>query len=572
MSHKRAREIKALANLPGRLKCTFCLLILLAALPAADCAQPGQTNATIELQIIALNDFHGQLEPPRGAVTLYYNSTGKPFRVDCGGIEYLATQVRGLQATNPHTIVVSAGDIIGASPLVSAIFHDEPTVEALSLAGLAYSAVGNHEFDDGVEELKRLQYGCCNQTDGCQDGDRFVGAGFRFLAANVIDEKTGKTLFPPYEVRYIEGIPVAFIGIALEDTPIIVSRSSIAGLKFLDEADSINTIVQELKQRGVLAIVVLIHNGGEQRGLPSESVGFSGPIEDIVNRSDDEVDLFITGHTHDAYVSRIDGRLVTQAGTQGKLLTDIDLVISRDNGQVISARAKNVATARDVPADPASSMILEKYSRLAEPLAERVVGSINASITRSARASGESALGDLIADSQLHATSEKEGAVAAFTNPGGIRADLIYNSIQSNGLADNVTYEEAFDVQRFGNNLVTMNLFGSQIDALLEQQFNGSDCILQVSRGFEYTWNSSRPAGQRVEEGSIKINKTPVDPDTSYRITVNSFLADGGDNFTVLRSGTDRVYGMVDLDALVRYLKAFSPISPGQTDRIKVVR
>lgn len=553
---------------PKFIGCLAALVFISILNPIAVSANA--TNGIVEVQIVAFNDLNGQLEPPSGNLVLYYNKTGKPFGVPVGGIEYLATQIKGLEATNPNTIIVSAGNNIGASPLVSALFHDEPTIEILSEMGLEFSAVGNHEFDDGVDELERMQYGCCNRTDGCQDGDRFVGAGFHYLTANVVNETAGKTLFPPYEIQYIQGIPVAFVGISLKDTPTITLNSGVKDLKFLDEADSINAIVRELKQKGVRAIVVLIHNGGYQNGLPSEGIGFSGPILDTLNRTDSEVDVFITGHTHEPYIATIDGRLVTQADWQGRMLTDIDLILSRETGDVIEARAKNVAVTRDVPKDPDVSEIVEKYTRLASPLANRAIGSITSDITRKARASGESALGDVIADAQLYVTSRTESAVAAFMNPGGIRADLQYKA--SGGGSGNVTYAEAFGVQPFRNTLITMNLTGSQIDSLLEQQFDnpspGEDRILQVSKGFAYTWNSRMPVGHRVDINSIKIDGTPIDANSAYRITVNNFLADGGDNFTVLKGGTDRIYGAVDLNALVEYFKAFSPVSPGPVDRI----
>jgi len=541
---------------------------------AAATAAVNSTEESVEVQIIALNDLHGQLEPPSGSVTLYYNKTGNPYQAQVGGIEYLATQVKGLKATNPNTVIVSAGDNIGASTLLSSLFHEEPTIEALSQIGLEYSAVGNHEFDNGVEELARMQYGGCNRTDGCRDGKRFAGAGFRYMTANVVNESTGKTLFPPYQIQDIQGIPVAFIGVALKDTPSIALSSEIAGLKFLDEADCINAAVRELKQKGVKAIVVLLHDGGYQSGLPDESLNLRGDFLDVINRTDDEVDIFVTGHSHQAYISRVDGRLVTQADWKGHFLTDIDLTLSKETGDVVAAQAKNVAVTRSVPKDPDISKMVERYSALAAPLAEKAIGSIKSSIIKDAKTSGESALGDVIADAQLYATAETERAVAAFMNPGGIRSDLIYNS-SDKGLPENVTYADAFSVQPFSNTLVTMNLTGSQIDKLLEQQFDnpqaGENRILQVSRGFAYTWSQSAPTGGKVDINSIKIEGIPINANSSYRITVNNFLADGGDNFEVLTAGTNPIYGAVDLEALVEYFKAFSPISPGPMDRIKVM-
>lgn len=561
---------------PGLSLVKWSLLIatlLVLGTSIATSASLNSTVETVELQIVALNDFHGQIEPPSGSQTLYYNTTNYPFKAEVGGASYLATQIKALKATNPNTIIVSAGDCIGASPLVSALFHDEPTIEALSEIGLEYSAVGNHEFDKGVPELQRMQYGCCHQVDGCQDKDRFVGAGYYYLTANVVNSSTNNTLFPPYMIREIEGIPVAFIGVSLKDTPAIVAPSNVRGLAFLDEADSINAAVRELKEKGIKTIIVLIHDGGQQDGLPSESKNFRGSIIDVVKRCDKEVDVFVTGHTHQYYVSTIDGRIVTQADYQGKFLTDIDLVISKETGDVLLARAKNVAVTRDVPKDADVSEIVEKYSTLAKPLTQKVIGSITADISKTPSNSGESALGDVIADTQLYSASQ-EGALVAFMNPGGIRTDLIYKASQSEG-PGNVTYGEAFSVQPFSNSIFAVNLTGSQIDELLEEQFDnpspGTNSILQVSRGFNYTWNQSAPPGQKVDINSIKINGKTIDPKGSYRVAANGFLAEGGDNFTVFSAGKNKVCGIGDVDAFIEYFQAFSPVLPGQMDRIVVI-
>ena len=508
---------------------------------------PIPNEDTVELQIVAFNDFHGRLEQS----------------------PYLATQMKALKATNPNTIIASAGDCIGASEPDSASFHDEPTIEALSMIGLDYSAVGNHEFDKGVSELQRMQYGCCHKVDGCQDGDRFVGAGFNYLAANVFNKSTNKTLFPPYRIKEIEGIPVAFIGISLKDTPSIVASSDIRGLEFRDEADSINAVVRELKEMGIETIIVLIHDGGEHGGLSGESMNSSGSkaIIDIVKRSSKEVDVFVTGHTHEAYISTIDGRVVTQAGKYGEFLTDIDLVISKETGDVLSAGAKNVAVTRDVPKDADISEIAEKYSLLNARKFQEIIGSVTADILKTPNGSGESALGDVIADTMLYATREN-GTKVALMNIGGIRDNLSYNASKNEGLG-NVTYEEAFKVLPFGNSITTMNLTGRQIDELLEKQFENpkpkENNILQVSRGFNYTWNRSAPLGQKVGINSIKVNGKSIDPEGRYRIATNNFLANGGDNFTIFKAGEDRVGRWIgDLDAFIEYFKNFSPVSPGR--------
>ena len=550
-----------------RIKRPFFLLltgmILLLSVASAAAAKP----TTVNLQILGVNDFHGNLEPPAG-------SAGRIGTIDAGGVEYLATHIDQLRATNPNTVVVSAGDLIGASPLISALFHDEPTIEAFNLIGLDYNAVGNHEFDEGAAELVRMQEGGCHPVDGCQDGDPFEGADFQFLAANVVWEKNNKTLFPAYKVRSFGGAKVAFIGMTLEGTPTIVTPSGVAGLKFLDEADTVNALVPQLKAKGINTIVVLIHEGGFPSGGYNECPGISGPIVDIVNRTDDEVDLFISGHTHQGYNCVIDGRVVTSAASFGRLVTDIDLTIDLKTGQPTSIKANNLIVNRDVPKSSLLTALVDKYRTLVTPLANRVIGSITADITRTNNAAGESALGDVIADAQLEATAPVGfgEAVVAFMNPGGIRTDLSFNQISGGEQPGEVTYGESFNVQPFGNSLVTMSLTGTQIDMLLEQQFDnpaiGSNRILQVSNGFTYIWSASAPTGSKVDIASIQISGVPINPNAAYRVTVNSFLADGGDNFAVLRDGTNRLGGDVDTDALEAYFKAHSPVAPGPQNRI----
>ncbi len=524
---------------------------------------------TVTVQILALNDFHGNLEPPAG-------SSGRIGSINAGGVEYLATHIANLRAQNPNTVVVSAGDLIGASPLISALFHDEPTIEAFNLIGLDYNAVGNHEFDEGAAELLRMQNGGCHPTDGCLDGDGFAGADFQFLAANVIYSDSGKTIFRPVAIENFRGTKVAFIGMTLEGTPTIVTPSGVAGLTFLDEADAANVYVQELKRRGVETIVILLHEGGAQAGGDYNScVGISGPIVDIVNRLDDSVDAVISGHTHNAYNCVIDGKLVTSAASFGRLVTKVDLTIDRKSGDVVEMQADNKIVTRDVPKAALLTALVERYGTLAAPFANRIVGTITADILRAANAAGESALGDVIADSQLDATDDPGfgDAVVAFMNPGGIRADLAYNNSTAGEAPGEITYNEIFTVQPFGNSLVTMSLTGAQIDTLLEQQFDnpapGQSRILQVSNGFTYTWSQSAPPGNKVS--NLMLNGVAIDPTATYRVTVNSFLADGGDNFVVLKEGTNRLGGALDLDALEAYFVANSPVAPGPQNRITVV-
>jgi 5'-nucleotidase len=530
----------------------------------------------VEVQILGLNDFHGNLDPPSGSSGLI---EGTP----AGGAAYLATHVAALEATNPrNTVVVSAGDLVGASPLLSALFHDEPTVEAMNEIGLDINAVGNHEFDEGTDELLRLQEGGCHPVDGCLDGDGFAGADFRFLAANVVSQQTGDPLFPPYTVeRFDAGTKVAFIGMTLEGTPTIVTPEGVAGFDFLDEADTANALVRHLERQGIKNIVVLLHEGGVATGGGYNGCdGISGPIVDIVERLDDQVDAVISGHTHQAYNCVIDDIPVTSASSFGRLVTDIDLSIDRRTKKITSISVDNKIVTRDVDAAAPITALIDRYRAISDPLANRVIGAITADITRAQNAAGESALGDVIADSQLAATAPAGlgGAQAAFMNPGGIRADLTYAASGAEG-DGNVTYAEAFTVQPFGNSLVTMTLTGAQIELMLEQQFCGTNAgaarVLQPSAGFAYTWDAAATGeadcavADAVDPATITLGGATVDPAASYRVTVNSFLASGGDGFAVLNEGTDRLGGAVDLDALEDYLTAApGGVAPGPQDRI----
>jgi 5'-nucleotidase len=559
------------------------LLVIAGALVA--CGRPpwpgggggGHDRPPVEVQILGLNDFHGNLEPPAG-------SGGRIEGIDAGGAAYLATHVANLEATNPeNTVVVSAGDLIGASPLLSALFHDEPTIEAMNEIGLDVNAVGNHEFDEGTDELLRMQEGGCHPVDGCLDGDDFAGADFEFLAANVVSQDTGDTLFPAYTVRRFEAnTKVAFIGMTLEGTPLIVTPEGVAGFDFLDEADTANAVVRHLERQGIDNIVVLLHEGGVQAtgGTYNGCTGISGPIVDIVERLDDQVDAVISGHTHQAYNCVIDGIPVTSAASAGRLVTDMDLTIDRRSKDITAITVNNNIVTRDVALAGPITALIDRYKVLSDPLADRVIGNITADITRATTPAGESALGDVIADSQLAATTPAElgGAQIAFMNPGGIRADLLFapSGAEAPGA---VTYEEAFTVQPFGNSLVSMTLTGAQIERVLEQQFCGPNAtankVLQPSAGFAYTWNAAGigaadcAIANAVDPATITLNGVPVDPATSYRVTVNSFLATGGDGFSALNEGTDRVGGAVDLDALEDYLTATpGGVAPGPRDRI----
>ena len=524
--------------------------------------------APVDLRILAINDFHGYLRPPSGGIRISDpDDVTRKIAVPAGGAEHMATLVKELRRGRKNTIFVAAGDLIGASPFLSAMFHDEPTVESLSMMGLELASVGNHEFDEGKAELKRMQNGGCHPVDGCQGPHAFLGAKFHYLAASTIEKDTGKTIFPPYEIRQFDGIPVGFIGLTLKGTPDIISPTSAAGLEFRDEADTVNASVAELKARGVEAIVVLIHEGGFPIGDYNECPGISGAIVEITKKFDSAVDVVVSGHTHQAYVCQIDGRLVTSGDKYGTLVTAIDLKLDPKTRDVVSARADNVIVrSNSLPKDARQTALIEAYDKVSAPIANRRAGSITETLSRVPGAAGESALGDIIADAQLAATKAdgNGGAVIAFTNPGGIRTDIVRKEDGA------VTYAELFASQPFRNQLVTLSLTGGQIRNMLEQQWLDPrrPRILQVSKGFRYTWDAAKPYGEHVIAASISLNGELVDPLRSYRVTVNNYLSVGGDGFTVLKEGTAQRFGVFDADALYTYFQANSPIAPVATERI----
>lgn len=550
-------------------------------------------------QFLSYNDFHGAIDPPGGSGAAV---NGTP----AGGVEYLATYLRKLRseaaAEGRQTLTVGAGDLIGATPLVSAAFHDEPTIELMNEVGLQVSSVGNHEFDEGVAELLRMDRGGCHPVDGCQDGDGFKGAKFTYLAANTINKKTGLPILPPIDIRFVKGQPVGFVGLTLEGTAGIVNPAGIKDVRFANEVETANKWGSLLKLFGVKAQVLLVHQGGQQSAseqVPVPGVddcnNFSGPIVDIVKGLNPEFNLVVSGHTHRFYSCTLPNSkgtsVVTSAGTNGQLVTDIDYSIDRRTGRFAEVTAKNVVVENGVSdgkggwlkdaagvylknpdtVDPKAKKVADKYRTAVAPIANRVVGTITGDIVRTAGANGESPLGDVIADAQL-AWTQSNNAQLVLMNPGGIRADFDAEASGGGEPDGKVTYGEAFTVQPFNNLVVTQTLTGALLKDVLEQQFVGfggqtTQKILQVSKGLTYTWTSTAPAGSKVS--ALALNGTPIDPAATYRVTTNDFLANGGDGFTKLTGGTDRTTAPgFDIDALVGYLGAGAPVAPGSADRI----
>jgi 5'-nucleotidase len=565
-----ARSLAVKASLLG----IAILALASTAAPLTAMANGGPKG--VNVQLLAINDFHGNLQPPSG-------SSGRVGATDAGGVEYLATTIKQLKAANPkHTIEVAAGDLIGGSPLLSAAFHDEPAIESMNKLGLDVSAVGNHEFDEGVTELLRMQNGGCHPVDGCQDGDGFKGAKFQYLAANVVKKTNDKPILPPYMIEKRGGVKVGFIGLTLEGTPNIVSANGIQTVNFLDEATTINHYATVLRNKGVHTIVVLMHEGGAQSVALSESTintctGMSGAVVPIVAALDDEVDMVISAHTHQAYNCMLPNAAnrdipVSSASSFGRLVTDIDMSIDKHTDQPTAITVNNIIVARTVTPDPAQTALINKYNTAIAPIANAVVGDVTADITNTNNAAGESALGDVIGDAQL-AYTQAAGAQLAFMNPGGIRASLTYAFTYGAEAPGEITYGEAFSVQPFNNLVVTQDMTGAQIKDALEQSFIGcfgrtqATVILQVSSTFTYSYDSTQACGSRIT--SMLLNGSPIVPGTTYTVAMNNFLADGGDSFPGMKLGTNRVYAPgFDVDALTNYLGANSPVAPGPQNRI----
>jgi 5'-nucleotidase len=533
------------------------------------------------VRILSVNDFHGNLEPPTGSSGTITLSDGTT-KVLAGGAAYLATAVKAARSEVRNSMLVAAGDLIGASPLASALFHDEPTIDFFNYLKLQASAVGNHEFDEGFAELKRMQTGGCHPVDGCQFEPTFRGADFPYLGSNVYYEKNNRLAMKPFTVRIVGGVPIGIIGATLEGVPDVVTPTAIAGLKFGDEAAAINRTSKLLSRVGIKVQIVVMHQGdnvgtGPGHG-PNDCADVTGPASDIAEKVSPAVDAIFTGHSHLGYnCMRPDPagnlRPVTQGSSFGRLLTVADFSIDPRTHDVIRSATKveNRIVVRSVTPDAGAQAIVDSAVTKSAPIANRQVGTITTDITRAAGASGESALGDVIADAQLAATTGN-GAVVAITNPGGIRTDLTYASSPAGEGDGVVTYGEAFAVQPFSNIMQTITLTGADLDAVLEQQYSGANQtvakVLQISASMHYTLTPANAPGDKIS--NITINGVAVDPAAGYRVSVNNFLAAGGDGFGAFTNGTDLTGGPVDVDAFTAYLTAHSPVAPPPLDRITV--
>jgi 5'-nucleotidase len=539
----------------------------------------------LSLQILAINDYHGHLED---------STPGTVAGAAAGGSEYLATKLSQLRAGHQYSLTVAAGDLIGGSPAFSGLFHDEPSVESLNAMKLDVSSVGNHEFDEGVTELLRMQNGGCHPVDGCYfPGSPYAGADFPWLAANVVSETTGKTVLPPYWIKTVDGVKVGFIGMTLEATDTLVAKSGILGWDFKDEVTTANALVPTMKAQGAETIIVLLHEGGSQTPPPGDvdaCVGISGPIVAINSALDPEIDAVITGHTHLPYNCMLpdpagNDRFVTSAYSYGRVITELNLVIDPSTGEVrrdLSSSRNHAVIQSSLTKHPAITAIIDKWRPLFLAAGSKPVGSITADINRGGTPPGtdrgvESPAGNLVADAQAWATSAN-GAQVAFMNPGGVRSDLTYAQSQVPPEGDGVvTFAEATTFQPFHNSLVTIPMTGAQIVDVLEEQCQpiGSSrpfLHLGVSDGFTYDLSKTIAGGNctSVSVTNVKLNGMALNPAATYQVTVNNFLADGGDNFTTFATipSSSRIDGGDDLEALINYLGTFGPVAPPPTNRV----
>ncbi|MDN4074330.1 bifunctional metallophosphatase/5'-nucleotidase [Fictibacillus terranigra] len=507
---------------------------------AMDTANAAKTPKNVNVQLLGINDFHGQLDT--------YNT-----KLNAGGAEYLAAYLKQREATNPeNTLKVHAGDAVGASSPVSALLQDEPTIDFLNETGFDVGTVGNHEFDEGVQEMLRLINGGSHPKTVDKYGE-FEGADFPYVAANVINKETNKPVLPPYVIKKVGGVPIGFIGVALSDTPSVVMPSGVEGVEFTDETQAINKYAAELKAKGVKSIVVLAHNPSTSNADGSNP---SGELVDIAKGVDDEVDVLFGGHNHALTNATVDNKLLVQSYSYGTAFSDVDLVINPLTKDIVQKKAEIVTTYRDkIEPDAQIKKLVDKYTADVAPILNEKIGTTPSPISKEQNADGESAMGNMIADSMKAQT----GTDFAFMNPGGIRADID---------AGDILWKEAFTVQPFGNDLVKMELTGDQVKSLFNDQWaNGSSGkILQIS-GLKVKYDDSKPAGEKVVEITLP-DGTPLDPSKTYTATVNSFMASGGDGYTTLKDGQNKVVDIVDLDALVKYIKSKGEVNPSIDGRI----
>ncbi|MER5425451.1 bifunctional metallophosphatase/5'-nucleotidase [Streptosporangium roseum] len=585
-----------------------CVLAGAGLVLAMGPAEAGNKSATtVPVRLLSLNDFHGNLEPPTGSSGRMVDENGTT--VEAGGAAYAATHLK--QLSDKNTLKVAQGDLIGATPLISAAYHDEPSVEFLGKIGVTASAVGNHEFDEGYAELRRIMRGGCHPVDGCSPAGAWKGADYTYLGANVIFKRPdasaerealaalggqntgslrgllkdyGIPALPPVTVRWMNGVPIGFIGLVTGSTPNIVTSEGIKDLEFIDEVKAANVASKLLKLVGVKAQVVLVHEGDQVTAgqSPDACSAQPGAGNRIATQVDAEIDMILSGHSHQAYLCTVSDpeggtRLYSQGGSFGRVITKIDFQVDARTRDVVrsSVVADNQVVTRTVTPDPEISAFVQTWKDRVAPVANKPIGRITADITNTASPSGESSLGNLIADGQLAATKTGGNAQLALMNPGGVRASLTYAGSPAGEGDGVVTYGEAFTVQPFNNLMQVVTLTGAQLKTLLEQQFTGGPNaqpftkILQPSSNLTYTYSAGAAWGSKVS--NLKIDGLDVTDGQSIRVAANNFLVGGGDAFLAFKDSTDLWSGPLDIDAFAAHLAANPSITPPVPNHITVI-
>lgn len=554
----------------------FSLIIFLAG-----CATPlrapqppfVESPSKIELSIFSINDFHGHIQPKSPiplSPRLPDPQSGELKAQAAGGVAYLATVLDKLRVQRKNQVFVAAGDLVGASPQMSSLLKDEPTVSALGELGLAASSLGNHDLDAGLPELLRKTRGECAST-GCV-WPEFKGASFPYLAANMFETQTGKRVLPSHTLKDIGGLKVAFVGAVTRDTPKVIMPKSIVGLRFADEVETLNALVPELRAAGAQVLVAIMHEGAMYDGGANDPSytcpGLKGRGVDIARQLDPAYAIIISGHTHQAYTCKIDGRLMVQAGSFGGWLTESRLTLDA-TGKVLDAQAINHPVLQGLYApNPAFVALVARAAALTTAARNKPVADLPRGATRMATAPfGDTTLGNLVADAHL-AFAKKRGAVdIGITNSGGIRADLTVEPGRTTTLSD------LFAIQPFTNELIALTLTGTQLQELIRRQLNSrranGPATLQVSHNLRYQW-SQAPGAEPVLE-SVTVDGKPLELTRDYRIVANNFTAEGGNDLNMMKQGRDRAVVGMDIDAFEEWLRdnprAMDQIEPGRIVR-----
>ncbi|WP_162254448.1 bifunctional UDP-sugar hydrolase/5'-nucleotidase [Pelomonas sp. Root1444] len=557
---------------PFRIATRPMLGALIAALLAGCATQ--QAGKTSELTLLSINDFHGNIQPAKPTPLmprLPDPATGEVKPQPAGGVAYLATALAQLKAKNPDALVVAGGDLIGASPLISNLLRDEPTLAALSGFGISASALGNHELDAGLPELLRQARGECGPNGCLWPG--YKGPGFPYLGANVLDANTGKPLLPTHVIQQAGRLKVAVAGVATKDTPSVIVARAIQGIRFADEADTLNALVPQLKAAGAQVLVAVMHEGGVQaQGASANDPSYACPtltgrVQDIAKRLDPAYAVIIGGHTHQAYTCKINGRLVVQAGSYGGWITETHLKLDAD-GRVLDAQAVNHPVLQSVYApNPALAELVARAAAMTEAARNKPVATLPSGATRHAKEpNGDAPLGNLIADSQLAFARKQGPADVAFMNLGGIRSDLVVERGKPTTMSDLLA------IQPFGNDIIALTLNGQQLWDILQRQLpkaGAAPRMLQPSSTLRYHWRAG--ADGKPELGEILLDGQPLNRTREYRVIVNNFLSEGGDEGGGFKHGRDRAVLGTDIDALVDWLRsnpqALEQAAPGRIVR-----